>query len=181
MKEKALLFDGKAISRMIKRISHEIIEKNKGIENLLILGVKSKGIKIGKEIAKCIEEIEGIKVDFEVIDPYSFRDDNKKGREKVLEISSDDKLNDTDIENKCIVLVDDVLYTGRTIRAAIDAVICKGRPKRILLAVLIDRGHREIPIRADFVGKNIPTSRKEKIVVLLSDNENESSVKIFEE
>lgn len=164
MIEKAEILDAKAAARAIARISYEILEKNKGIENLCIIGILSKGAYIAESLAKKIREVEGKSIEVGMLDITSFRDDNK-------EISEQDKTDiPFDVNNKKIVLVDDVIYTGRSTRAAIDAIMKRGRPQNIQLAVLIDRGHRELPIRADYVGKNLPTSRDEIVRVCIDDN-----------
>ena len=175
MVEKAKLMDEKAIARAITRISHEIIEKNKGIEDVILIGIKTRGIPIANRIANRIEKIEGKKVVTGEMDITSYRDDLKK-------IQLDPVINGTnikfDINEKTVVLVDDVLYTGRTVRSALNALMDIGRPKAIQLAVLVDRGHRELPIRADYVGKNVPTSKQEIISVELLEVDGEDSVKI---
>ena len=177
MKEKAQLMDEKAIGRAIKRISHEIIERNKGIEDVVLVGIKTRGVPIANRISKKIEQIEGSKVDTGQIDITLYRDDLKT-------INTDPVVNgsniDFNINDKIVILVDDVLYTGRTVRSALDAVVDIGRPKAIQLAVLVDRGHRELPIRADYVGKNVPTSKDEIISVKLSEIDEEDSVTIKE-
>ena len=177
MVEKAKLMDEKAIARAITRISHEIIEKNKGIEDVILIGIKTRGIPIANRIASRIEKIEGKKVSTGEMDITSYRDDLKK-------IQLDPVINGTnikfDINEKTVVLVDDVLYTGRTVRSALNALMDIGRPKAIQLAVLVDRGHRELPIRADYVGKNVPTSKQEIISVELLEVDGEDSVKIKE-
>ena len=177
MKEKAQLMDEKAISRAITRVSHEIIERNKGIENVVLVGIKTRGVPIANRIAKKIESIEGVAINTGQIDITLYRDDLK-------EIDVDPVINgssiDFDINNKVVVLVDDVLYTGRTVRAALDAIMDVGRPNSIQLAVLVDRGHRELPIRADYVGKNVPTSRHEIISVMLDEIDKQDSVTINE-
>ena len=177
MNEKAQLMDEKAISRAITRVSHEIIERNKGIENVVLVGIKTRGVPIANRIAKKIESIEGVAINTGQIDITLYRDDLK-------EIDVDPVINgssiDFDINNKVVVLVDDVLYTGRTVRAALDAIMDVGRPNAIQLAVLVDRGHRELPIRADYVGKNVPTSRHEIISVMLDEIDKQDSVTINE-
>ena len=177
MKEKAQLMDEKAISRAITRVSHEIIERNKGIENVVLVGIKTRGVPIANRIAKKIESIEGVAINTSQIDITLYRDDLK-------EIDVDPVINgssiDFDINNKVAVLVDDVLYTGRTVRAALDAIMDVGRPNAIQLAVLVDRGHRELPIRADYVRKNVPTSRHEIISVMLDEIDKQDSVTINE-
>jgi pyrimidine operon attenuation protein/uracil phosphoribosyltransferase len=177
MKQKAQLMDDKAIGRAITRISHEIIERNKGIEDIVLVGVKTRGVPIANRICKKIEQIEGTKISTGQIDITLYRDD-------LSQVDKDPVLNgsniDFDINNKIVVLVDDVLYTGRTVRSALDAIMDIGRPKSIQLAVLVDRGHRELPIRADYVGKNVPTSKTEIIAVNLSEIDSEDSVTINE-
>ena len=177
MKEKAQLMDEKAIGRAITRISHEIIERNKGIEDVVLVGIKTRGVPIADRIAKKIQQIEGASVNTGEVDITLYRDDLKK-------IDVDPVINGSNvqfsIDDKIVILVDDVLYTGRTVRSALDAIIDIGRPKAIQLAVLVDRGHRELPIRADYVGKNVPTSKGEIISVKLSEIDGEDSVTINE-
>ncbi len=161
-----VLFDYGMIARTVKRISYEIVESNKGTDNLVLVGIKTRGEFLAKRIVEFIEKIEGVKVELVAIDTYNYRDDNK---------NSDDSFNnkiDVDLTEKNIVIVDDVLFTGRTIRAAMSAIMDLGRPNMIKLAVLIDRGHRELPIRPDYIGKNIPTSKEEKVKVLLTEVDN---------
>ena len=177
MKQKAQLMDDKAIGRAITRISHEIIERNKGIEDVVLVGIKTRGVPIADRICKKIEQIEGKKVSTGQVDITLYRDDlSQLDKDPVLNGSSVD----FDINNKIVVLVDDVLYTGRTVRSGLDAIMDIGRPKSIQLAVLVDRGHRELPIRADYVGKNVPTSKDEIISVKLSEVDDEDSVTINE-
>lgn len=175
MIEKAKIMDEKAIARAITRISHEIIEKNKGIENIILIGIKTRGIPIANRIANKIEQIEGSKVLTGEMDITLYRDDLKKIQPEPVINGTDIKF---DINDKTVVLVDDVLYTGRTVRSALNALMDIGRPKTIQLAVLVDRGHRELPIRADYVGKNVPTSKQEIISVELMEIDEEDSVKI---
>lgn len=167
--------DKTQISRAITRISHEIIEKNKGIENVVIIGVRTRGIPLAERIAQKIGEIENQKLQTGTIDVTLYRDDLDKFKETPVVKGS---FLDFDIHGKIVVLVDDVLYTGRTVRAALDAIIDIGRPSAIQLAVLVDRGHRELPIRADYVGKNVPTSRSEEITVRVEEIDGEDSVTI---
>ncbi len=174
--EKAKIMDQKAIFRAVTRISHEIIEKNKGIKDVYIIGIKSKGIPLAKLIASKIAEIEETEVLCDFIDITAYRDDICHDKN----MGSVDENFNLDVEDKTVILVDDVLYTGRTIRAALDYVIDNGRPKLIQLAVLIDRGHRELPIRADYVGKNVPTSRSESVQVKFEELDGENSVIICE-
>ncbi|WP_347707517.1 bifunctional pyr operon transcriptional regulator/uracil phosphoribosyltransferase PyrR [Clostridium sp. cel8] len=176
LKLKALILDEKAIKRTLTRISHEIIEKNKGIEDIVLVGIKRRGYPLAKRIAKNIKNIEGIDLNVESVDISLYRDDLTHISESPL-IKQADLMN---VENKKIILVDDVIYTGRTARAAIDAIIHSGRPKLIQLAVLVDRGHRELPIRADYVGKNIPTSKSEMVSVEIKEIDKNDSVKIYE-
>ena len=177
MKLKANLLDDKAIKRTLIRISHEIIEKNKGVENIVLIGIKRRGYPIAERIAKNIENIEGISLPVGSGDITLYRDD-------ITEIKDTPKVNNynigIDIVGKKVILVDDVLYTCRTVRAAIDAVMDSGRPAQIQLAVLIDRGHKELPIRADYVGKNIPTSKSEAVAVEIEEIDGSDSVKIYE-
>src|SRR5690625_6705550 len=164
MNKKTVLLDKDAMNRAITRISHEILEKNKGGDNLVLVGIKTRGIPIAKRIQAKMKQIEQINVPIGKLDITMYRDD-------LEEIAADPELHSTNIEvditNKTIVLIDDVLYTGRTVRAAMDAVMDVGRPAQIQLAALIDRWNRELPIRADYVGKNIPTSDEELIVFIL--------------
>ena len=162
--EKAVLMDGEAIRRSLVRISHEIVEKNKGVENIVLVGIRTRGVPIAERLADAIEKIEGTRPPVGVLDITLYRDDlSTLAYQPVVRTTE----LPVDISGKIVVLVDDVLYTGRTIRAALDAVIDMGRPTTIQLAVLIDRGHRELPIRADFVGKNVPTSSHEVVSVQL--------------
>lgn len=177
MIEKAQLMDEKAMARAITRISHEIIEKNKGIEDLVLVGVKTRGIPLAKRVQLKIEEIEGTLLPVGDIDISRYRDDISERR---VEGNLNDDNTSFDIDKKTVVLIDDVLYTGRTVRAALDYIIDNGRPRAIQLAVLVDRGHRELPIRADYVGKNVPTSRNEFISVKLAEIDGEDSVTINE-
>ena len=175
MKEKAQLMDEKAIGRAITRISHEIIERNKGIEDVVLVGIKTRGVPIADRIGKKIEQFEGTIVHTGEIDITLYRDDlNKIDMDPVVKGSNIE----FSIDDKIVILVDDVLYTGRTVRSALDAIVDIGRPKAIQLAVLVDRGHRELPIRADYVGKNVPTSKDEIISVKLLEIDSEDSVTI---
>ncbi|MGL5416919.1 MAG: bifunctional pyr operon transcriptional regulator/uracil phosphoribosyltransferase PyrR [Clostridium sp.] len=177
MKLKANLLDDKAIKRSLIRISHEIIERNKGVEDLVLVGIKRRGYPLAKRISKQIEQIEGVKVEVGYVDITLYRDDLTTNLENPNYKGTDLGVN---IKDKKVILVDDVLYTCRTVRAAIDAIIDVGRPIGIQLAVLIDRGHKELPIRADYVGKNIPTSKDEVIGVKIEEFDGEDSVKIYE-
>ena len=177
MKLKSILLDENAIRRSLIRVSHEIIEKNKGVEDIILVGIKRRGYPIAKRISEQINKIEGISIPVGSVDITLYRDDLENSFEAPKVKSTDV---DVDIKDKKIILVDDVLYTCRTVRAAIDAIIDCGRPQGIQLAVLIDRGHKELPIRADYVGKNIPTSKNEVIKVEIAEIDGEDSVKIFE-
>jgi len=177
--EKAVVLDNQGIRRALTRIAHEIIERNKGIEDCVLVGIRTRGIYIAKRLADRIREIEGADMPVGELDITLYRDDlTKKTNDLEPEVRGSDI--PVDIGNKKVILVDDVLYTGRTVRAALDALIDIGRPATIQLAVLVDRGHRELPIRADFVGKNIPTSSSEKIVVELQEVDEEERVSIYE-
>jgi pyrimidine operon attenuation protein / uracil phosphoribosyltransferase len=179
MTEKATVLDEQAIRRALIRIAHEIIERNKGIEDCVLVGIRTRGIYIAKRLAERIEQIEGASIDVGELDITLYRDDLtvKTENQEPHVNGSDIPVN---ITNKKVILIDDVLYTGRTVRGAMDALIDIGRPAAIQLAVLVDRGHRELPIRADFVGKNIPTSSAEKIVVELSEVDSRDRVSIYE-
>jgi pyrimidine operon attenuation protein/uracil phosphoribosyltransferase len=162
MKLKSQLMDKAAIERALKRIAHEIIEQNKGLEQLYLVGIRTRGVPIAERISSYFLEIENRKIPVGVLDITLYRDDlTTISHQPVIKGSKID----FDIDNAIIILFDDVLFTGRTIRAAIDAILDFGRPKQIQLCVLIDRGHRELPIKADYVGKNVPTSQEEIIKV----------------
>lgn len=179
MMQKAIILDDKAIQRALTRIAHEIIERNKGIEHCLLAGIKTRGIHLANRLAERIEKIEGQPIAVGELDISLYRDDlSKKHHHGEPEVKGADI--PIDVTNKKVILVDDVLYTGRTVRAAMDALIDVGRPAQIQLAVLIDRGHRELPIRADFIGKNVPTSSAERIVVELIEVDQSDQVTIFE-
>ena len=174
---KSMLMDETAMARAIMRISHEIVERNKGVEDSVLIGIVTRGAPLARKIRDNIEKIEGNRVETGYVDITLYRDD-------LSEISDMPKVKKTDvpfsIKDKNVILCDDVLYTGRTARAAMEAVLALGRPKSIQLAVLIDRGHRELPIRADYVGKNIPTSLSEVIAVRFTETDGEECVKLFE-
>ncbi|GER65544.1 bifunctional protein PyrR [Weizmannia acidilactici] len=179
MVQKAIVMDEVMIRRALTRIAHEIIERNKGIEDTMLVGIKTRGIYLAERLAARIEQIEGCPVEVGELDITLYRDDlSKKTADGEPEVKGT-KL-PSSITDKKVILVDDVLYTGRTVRAAMDALMDSGRPSRIQLAVLVDRGHRELPIRADFIGKNIPTSQSERIVVQLTDVDGRDQVSINE-
>ena len=177
MKEKAKIMDAQAMDRALSRIAHEIIEKNKGVSGVALIGIQRRGVPLARRLAENIERVEGVKVPVGVLDITFYRDDLSLVNEHPV-------LNGTDIPfgitNLAIVLVDDVLFTGRTARAALDALMDCGRARSIQLAVLVDRGHRELPIRADFVGKNVPTSRSEMIAVRIAPFEAPDEVVLME-
>lgn len=177
MTEKAKILDEQSISRALTRIAHEIIERNKGIDNVILVGIKTRGAHLATRLAARIEQIEGKKIKTGELDITLYRDDLHTKYESeephVHQVDITDEVTD-----RTIVLVDDVLYTGRTVRAAMDAVIDLGRPAQIQLAVLVDRGHRELPIRPDFIGKNIPTSNDEKVVVSVRESDATDGVSI---
>ncbi len=176
-REKKQIMDELAMDRALIRISHEIIEHNKTMQNVCLIGIQRRGVPMAKRIAANIESIEGEKPTLGILDITLYRDD-------LSELAEHPILNATEIpfsvSGKTIILIDDVLFTGRTVRAAIEAIIDLGRPRSIQLAVLIDRGHRELPIRADYVGKNVPTSRNELIAVDLKEVDGNDLVSILE-
>ena len=174
------LLDAPSMNRALTRIAHEIIERNKGIDQCILVGIKTRGAFLARRLAERIEKIEGKPIRTGELDITLYRDDlstkQVNDEAQVQQVDIDYKVND-----QKIVLVDDVLYTGRTVRAALDAVMDLGRPSQIQLAVLIDRGHRELPIRADYVGKNIPTSGQERIVVNLVEVDGQDIITIHKE
>lgn len=179
MKQKATIMDTPAVRRALTRVAHEILEKNKGVDDLVLVGIKTRGVPLAERLRQKIFEIENEKVPLGELDITLYRDD--------LTVAGDDgdpQVNATsiseDITGKTVVLVDDVLFTGRTVRAAMDAIVDIGRPSQIQLAVLVDRGHRELPIRADYIGKNIPTSQNEVVTVKLSETDEQDQVSIYE-
>lgn len=174
---KATIMDDAAVQRSLMRISHEIIEKNKGTAGLSLVGIRRRGVPMAEIISNNIERIEGTHLPVGMLDITLYRDDLSR-------IDEAPRLNATEIPfpvaGQQLILVDDVLYTGRTIRAAIDAIFSLGRPAAIQLAILIDRGHRELPIRADYVGKNIPTSHNEIVAVNFPEFDGQTSVELYE-
>ena len=171
--KKTSIMDADGIRRALIRIAHEITEKNRGVENVALVGIRTRGVPLAARIAEEIRKIENVEVPVGSLDITLYRDDlTTMGYNPVIHGTEID----FDITGKHIVLVDDVLYTGRTIRAALDAIIDMGRPNSIQLAVLIDRGHRELPLRADYAGKNVPTSRRETIEVALQEEGKEDEV-----
>lgn len=177
MRKKAVIMDETSVERAIIRIAHQIIEKNHGTDNLCIIGIKTRGAPIAARLVRSIKAIENVSVPMGVLDITLYRDDLSQRQDEPI-------LSQTDVpfpvNGKNVILVDDVIFTGRTARAAMDAVMSLGRADKIQLAVLIDRGHRELPIRADFVGKNIPTSKSELVSVSLTETDGSTSVDLFE-
>ena len=172
---KKIIMTPEDIRRTLARIAHEIIEQNKAIEHLILVGMHTRGVPLARRLAGFIEGFAGLKIPVGALDPSPYRDDLSSLNPQPIAPRNDIPVS---IEGKSIVLVDDVLYTGRSIRAAMDALIDLGRPKLIQLAVLVDRGHREMPIRADYVGKNIPSSRHEEIEVRLVETDGIDEVAI---
>jgi pyrimidine operon attenuation protein / uracil phosphoribosyltransferase len=174
---KARVMDAVAIERALVRIAHEILERNKGAEHLVLLGIRTRGVPLAQRLGEQLRRIEHHPIPVGAVDITLYRDDLR--RQKSRPVYSTDI--PCPLDAKHVVLVDDVLYTGRSIRAAMDALTDFGRPRSIQLAVLIDRGHRELPIRADYVGKNIPTAREEQVSVLLQEVDGENAVVILED
>ena len=168
------VLDDKDISRALTRITHEILERNRDASDVVLLGIPTRGVHLARRIAKRMSEVEGREITAGALDITMYRDDLRLKPARALEHT---EIPD-DIDGKIVVLVDDVLFSGRTIRAALDALNELGRPKAVQLAVLIDRGHRELPIRADFVGKNLPTSLVEKVKVALTESDERDAVDI---
>lgn len=177
LQEKSIIMDDAAIRRALTRIAHEIIEKNKGFENCMIVGIRTRGVYLAKRLAEKIQQFEDTPVHVGELDITLYRDDlTSRGEQPIYKGS----ILPESITDKKIILVDDVLYTGRTVRAALFALMEQGRPEMIQLAVLVDRGHRELPIRPDYVGKNVPTSRSEVIKVELTEIDQNEQVTIQE-
>lgn len=177
MLEKAMIMDERAVMRALTRIAHEIIERNSGAKDVVLVGIKRRGVPLAKMIRDEILRVEGVECEIGELDITFYRDDLTHKEEQP-------KVNGTNIPfsivGKTVVMVDDVLFTGRTARAAMDQLMDIGRARKIQLAVLIDRGHRELPIRADFVGKNVPTSLSERVGVTIREIDGDNSVKLFE-
>ncbi len=178
MKVKAKVMDQRKITSTLKRLAMEVIERNRELKNAAIIGIRTRGVIIGERILKLIEKLEGIKLDFGILDITLYRDDlSTIGPNPVVKGTEID----FDVTGRDIILVDDVLFSGRTVRAALDSIIDFGRPKTIQLLVLIDRGHRELPIHADYVGKTLPTSKREIVEVRLKEIDGSDEVLIVEE
>lgn len=175
--EKNDIMDEAAMRRALTRIAHEIIEKNKGIDDCIIVGIKTRGIYLAQRLAERVAKIEGRQLPVGELDITLYRDDLSEKNQQPLVKGHDIP---EEITGKTVILVDDVLFTGRTVRAALDALIDVGRPQMIQLAVLVDRGHRELPIRPDYIGKNVPTSKSEIVVVELAESDQRDSVTIQE-
>lgn len=177
LREKNVIMDNVAMKRALTRIAHEIVEKNKGVDRLALVGIRRRGGPLAQRLAEKIEEIEGVKIPVGILDITLYRDD-------LTTLSTQPQVHRTevyfDINDKVIILVDDVLYTGRTVRAAMDALVDLGRPRRIQLAVLVDRGHRDLPIKADYIGKNVPTASQEIVSVLVEEIDSQDKVVIQE-
>ena len=173
MQQKAVIMDENSISRAVARICYEIIERNKGVENVCVIGIYSRGIHLAERIAEKLSELEGTRVPYGGLDITAYRDDERRGSEDKTDIPFS-------ITGKTVIIADDVIFTGRSSRAAIDAIMSRGRPGAIQLAVLIDRGHRELPIRPDYIGKNVPTGKNESIRVMLSESDGCDKALIYE-
>lgn len=177
--EKSRIMDGARINRALSRLASEIVEENQGAKSLYLVGIQRRGVPLANRLAKKIEDLEGVKIPVGILDITLYRDDlSTVGANPIVNRTQ----LDDDIEDRKIILIDDVLYTGRTIRAALDQLMDYGRPRRVQLAVLIDRGkeHRELPIQADYVGKIVPTKKSEIVKVMLTEFDNEEAVGIFE-
>ena len=170
------IYDAMAMKRALTRISYEIIENNKGVENLVLVGIKTRGVFLAKRIAARLEQLEDANVPVNELDISHYRDDidvhSSTAAKQVAEFKND-------VTDKNVVLVDDVLFTGRTIRAALDAIMDQGRPNQVRLAVMVDRGHRQLPIRAEFVGKNIPTAWGEKVAVYMDEVDGKDGIELL--
>ncbi|NTY01560.1 bifunctional pyr operon transcriptional regulator/uracil phosphoribosyltransferase PyrR [Deinococcus sp. JMULE3] len=177
MTPKATILTADEVRRALTRIAHEIIERNKGAENLALIGVHTRGIPLARRLAEKLSSLEGVDVPTGMLDITLYRDD-------LSEVAQQPIIRETqvpfDLRDRRVILVDDVLYTGRTVRAALDALIDLGRPAGIQLAVLVDRGHRELPIRADYVGKNLPTAASEVVKVKLQETDDVDSVELWD-
>ena len=171
------IWDALAMKRALTRITYEIIEQNKGTDDLVLVGIKTRGVYLVKRIHDRIQKLEGVDVPVGELDITLYRDDRHDASLKQDPVVNSDQVG-VNIDDKHVVLVDDVIYTGRTIRAAMDALMHVGRPSSIRVAVLVDRGHRELPIRADFVGKNIPTSADEQVAVKVIEKDGKDSVEL---
>ena len=172
---KAVILDADGLRRAWRRIAHEVIERQRDLELLSLLGIVTRGVPLAQRLASTLEELEGVRVPVHALDVRAYRDDLPRAAAAPLPVVPPDV-----VEARPVLLVDDVLFNGRTVRAAIDAVIAAGRPTQIQLAVLVDRGHRELPIRPDYIGKNVPTSRQEWVEVRLREIDGDDAVRILE-
>ena len=177
LREKAQIVDAEGLRRALTRISHEIVEKNHGTKDVILVGIRRRGVHLARRVREKIQEFEGVELPLGTLDITLYRDDLKTIGPKPRVGSSE---LGHDVNDKVVVLIDDVLYTGRTVRAALDALMDQGRPRAIQLAVLVDRGHRELPIRADYVGKNVPTSKREIIAVKVTEQDGVDGISIRE-
>ena len=176
MQKKTLIMDSQQLRRTITRMAHEIIERNKGVEDVVLVGIRTRGKPLAEMLAAAILRVEGAKVQVGSVDITYYRDDMTHPAQEPTISRTDLPF---DVEGKTVVLVDDVLYTGRTVRAAMDCIMDMGRARRIQLAVLIDRGHRELPIRGDYIGKNLPTSHSERVSVCLPETDGTIGVALY--
>ena len=176
LKLKKQIIDSDGMRRALTRIAHEIVERNKGTENLLIIGIRTRGVPLAHRIAERIKKFEGVEIPVGILDITLYRDDLSMVAQQPIVHKTEIPV---DVNGKELILVDDVLYTGRTVRAALDALIDLGRPRAIQLAVVVDRGHRELPIRADYVGKNLPTSQDEVVSVNFEEIDGQDSVLLY--
>jgi pyrimidine operon attenuation protein / uracil phosphoribosyltransferase len=172
---KAIILDAGGVSRAWRRIAHELIERQPNLEQLSLLGIVRRGVPLAERLAATLEQLEGVRPPVLALDVRAYRDDLPRAATAPLPV-----LAAAAVDGRPVLLVDDVLYNGRTVRAAIDAIIAAGRPTQIQLAVLVDRGHRELPIRPDYIGKNVPTSRQEWVEVRLNEIDGEDAVRILE-
>lgn len=177
MREKAQIMDAQAMQRALMRMAHEIIERNKGVANVALIGIHRRGVPLARKLRECIERIEGVELPLGVLDITYYRDD-------LSLLSEHPQVKSTDVPftvaGKDVIMVDDVLFTGRTARAAMDAIMDMGRVNTLQFAALIDRGHRELPVRADYVGKNVPTSKSELIAVMVEEFDGMDRVALFD-
>lgn len=172
---KAVILDAEGVRRAWRRIAHEVVERQPALSQLSLLGIVRRGMPLAERLAANLEQLEGIRIPVRALDVRAYRDDLPRAAEAPLPVLPRDV-----VDGRPVLLVDDVLFNGRTVRAAIDAIIAAGRPTQIQLAVLVDRGHRELPIRPDYIGKNVPTSRQEWVEVHLSELDDEDAVRILE-